>query len=60
MRQNMGNINLRHPNCIVGTPGRVYDMIDRCKLNLNEIKLLCLDEIDVMLSRGFEKQVTYF
>ena len=42
---------------VVGTPGRVFDLINRKKLHLNKMKLFILDEADEMLSRGFEDQV---
>jgi len=42
---------------VVGTPGRVYDMINRRALSLSEVKLFVLDEADEMLSRGFKDQI---
>ncbi len=42
---------------IVGTPGRVFDMIDRKVLPTAAIKMFCLDEADEMLSRGFNEQI---
>ncbi|CAF0740630.1 unnamed protein product [Brachionus calyciflorus] len=42
---------------IVGTPGRVSDMITRKALNPKTIKLFVLDEADEMLSRGFKEQI---
>ncbi|XP_034185690.1 eukaryotic translation initiation factor 4A [Osmia lignaria lignaria] len=42
---------------VVGTPGRVYDMISRRALRANSIKLFVLDEADEMLSRGFKEQI---
>lgn len=42
---------------VVGTPGRVYDMISRKVLRTNNIKLFVLDEADEMLSRGFKDQI---
>lgn len=42
---------------VVGTPGRVYDMISRRALRANHIKLFVLDEADEMLSRGFKDQI---
>ena len=41
----------------MGTPGRVYDMINRRALRLDEVKLFVLDEADEMLSRGFKEQI---
>jgi translation initiation factor 4A len=42
---------------VVGTPGRVYDMIDRRALRASDIKMFVLDEADEMLSRGFKDQI---
>merc|ERR1712165_126170 len=42
---------------VVGTPGRVYDMISRKVLRTNDIKQFVLDEADEMLSRGFKDQI---
>lgn len=42
---------------VVGTPGRVNDMINRGALRLKALKLFCLDEADEMLSRGFKEQI---
>jgi len=42
---------------VSGTPGRVYDMIQRKKFDTDSLKMLILDEADEMLSRGFKDQV---
>jgi len=42
---------------VVGTPGRVYDMINRRALKPEDINLFVLDEADEMLSRGFKDQI---
>jgi len=42
---------------VVGTPGRVFDMITRRYLNPKFIKVFILDEADEMLSRGFKDQI---
>lgn len=42
---------------VVGTPGRVFDMINRKVLQTNSIKIFVLDEADEMLSRGFQEQI---
>ena len=42
---------------VVGTPGRVYDMINRQALKLENLKNVILDEADEMLSRGFKDQI---
>lgn len=45
------------PQIIVGTPGRIHDLIRRKKINTKTIKLMILDEADEMLSSGFKEQV---
>jgi translation initiation factor 4A len=45
------------PHIIVGTPGRVYDMIKRRHISAKKLKLVILDEADEMLSTGFKDQV---
>lgn len=42
---------------VVGTPGRVYDMIQRRSLNVSQVELFILDEADEMLGRGFKEQI---
>ncbi|KAM0875283.1 hypothetical protein ACQ4PT_036888 [Festuca glaucescens] len=41
---------------VVGTPGRVFDMLRRQSLRPDNIKMFVLDEVDEMLSRGFKDQ----
>ena len=42
---------------VVGTPGRVLDMMQRGRLDVSELNYIVLDEADEILSRGFEEQV---
>jgi len=42
---------------VVGTPGRVFDMINRGALKTDHMKMFILDEADEMLSRGFKDQI---
>jgi translation initiation factor 4A len=42
---------------VVGTPGRVYDMINRGAFKTDHMKMFVLDEADEMLSRGFREQI---
>lgn len=42
---------------VVGTPGRVYDLIRRKFLDLSAIKFLVLDEADEMLDMGFKEDL---
>ncbi|AWK51893.1 RNA helicase [Clostridium beijerinckii] len=42
---------------VVGTPGRVFDHIDKGSLDLSKIKYFVIDEADEMLNMGFIEQV---
>lgn len=42
---------------VVGTPGRMLDLIDRKVLNLNQVNTIVLDEADEMLSMGFVEDI---
>jgi translation initiation factor 4A len=42
---------------VIGTPGRVHDMIQRQHLSTEHMKIFILDEADEMLDRGFKDQV---
>ncbi len=43
-----------NPQIVVGTPGRVIDLIERGVLKIDEIRWLVLDEADEMLDMGFK------
>ncbi len=51
------NILSKKPQIVIGTPGRLYDMIYKNRLYTKYIKLLVIDEADEMLSQGFEEQI---
>ena len=44
---------------VVGTPGRVIDLIERHVLNLSCVKVVVLDEADRMLDMGFIEDIQY-
>jgi ATP-dependent RNA helicase DeaD len=43
---------------VIGTPGRVLDHLRRGNLNLSNVRGVCLDEADEMLSMGFYEDVS--
>lgn len=47
----------RGVDIVVGTPGRLIDLIDKNVLQLSEIKTVVLDEADEMLSMGFIEDI---
>jgi superfamily II DNA/RNA helicase len=47
----------RGTQVIIGTPGRVYDLIRRGALKLDNIRVVVLDEADQMLEDRFREQV---
>lgn len=48
------------PQIIVGTPGRVLDLIDRGVMQLQDVKTFIIDEADKMLEMGFEDELLRF
>ena len=58
IRKQIVNLN-RQPHVIVGTPGRLKDLIVQKKLHLNRIETLVLDEADQMLDMGFIKDIRF-
>ena len=44
----------KNPQVVIGTPGRIIDMLNRRNLVTSEINTLVLDEADEMLSYGFK------
>jgi ATP-dependent RNA helicase RhlE len=47
----------KNPHIIIATPGRLIDFLKRKILTLNDIKVLVLDEADMMFDLGFAPQV---
>jgi len=46
-----------HPEILVGTPGRVIDLLDRRMINLDNLRFAVLDEVDRMLDIGFRDDI---
>ena len=49
----------RRPSFVVGTPGRLKDLVERGKLPLGEFGNIVLDEVDRMLDMGFITDIKY-
>jgi translation initiation factor 4A len=47
----------KKPHVVIGTPGRILDMINKRAINVSTIKMLVIDEADEMLSKGFLDQI---
>ena len=47
----------QNPRLFIGTPGRIFDHLNRKNLKLDKISILVLDETDRMLDLGFIKQI---
>jgi superfamily II DNA/RNA helicase len=56
MPQQVNQLRAR-PRLIVGTPGRIFDHLERGSLMLHDTNFLVLDETDRMLDMGFETQI---
>ena len=63
----VGGMNIRRqmyelrnrPNFVVGTPGRLKDLIGQRELNLGHFQNVVLDEVDRMVDMGFINDVKY-
>jgi ATP-dependent RNA helicase DeaD len=49
----------RVPQVVVGTPGRIKDLISRGALKTDSFRFLVLDEVDVMLDMGFREDIEW-
>lgn len=59
MHKQIGGLQ-RRPNVVIGTPGRLKDLVDRKKLKLSQFNNVVLDEADRMLDMGFINDVKAF
>lgn len=50
----------RRPHFVIGTPGRLKDMIRQNSLRLSEFGIIVLDETDQMVDIGFINDIKYF
>ncbi len=49
----------KSPNIIIGTPGRIIDLMQRKELIIRNIRIMVLDEADMMLDLGFMDDIEY-
>lgn len=59
MHRQMSDLR-RNPHIVIGTPGRLRDLIERRALHLNNFQTFVLDEVDLMVDIGFINDVKYF
>lgn len=57
VEQDVQFIRSRRPQLLVGTPGRVFDILSRNVISNKKIKIVVLDEVDELLSFGFKTQI---
>jgi len=55
----ISNLRRRQYNAIIGTPGRLRDLIGRKAINLSNINNVVLDEADRMLDMGFIRDTRF-
>lgn len=59
VKSDMRKIEEEGANLLIGTPGRLYDIMDRMGiLDFRNLEILILDEADRLLDMGFQKQIT--
>ncbi|PIA59544.1 hypothetical protein AQUCO_00400438v1 [Aquilegia coerulea] len=59
LKADMKSIEEEGANILIGTPGRIYDIMDRMDiLDFRNLEILILDEADRLLEMGFQKQIS--
>ncbi|XP_027335134.1 DEAD-box ATP-dependent RNA helicase 18 isoform X1 [Abrus precatorius] len=59
VKADMKKIEEEGANILIGTPGRLYDIMNRMDvLEFKSLEILILDEADRLLDMGFQKQIT--
>ncbi|XP_044461562.1 DEAD-box ATP-dependent RNA helicase 18 isoform X3 [Mangifera indica] len=60
VKSDMKKIEEEGANLLIGTPGRLYDIMERMDvLDFRNLEILILDEADRLLDMGFQKQISY-
>ncbi|QQG43393.1 MAG: DEAD/DEAH box helicase [Candidatus Daviesbacteria bacterium] len=59
MRRQINELR-RRPQVVIGTPGRLKDLIQQRVLHLQDFSIFVLDEVDLMVDIGFINDIKYF
>ncbi|MEI8249403.1 MAG: DEAD/DEAH box helicase [Candidatus Taylorbacteria bacterium] len=59
MGAQIAGLSRKNTNVVIGTPGRLKDLIERSKIRLNEFGTIVLDEADRMLDMGFIADIKF-
>ncbi|KAH9605104.1 hypothetical protein KSS87_022591 [Heliosperma pusillum] len=58
VKEDVKKIEENGANVLIGTPGRLFDIMDRMEeLDFRDLEVLILDEADRLLDMGFQKQI---
>jgi len=52
INEELESLEKEKPNIVIGTVGRIYDLVSRKALNLRAVKVLIIDEADLMIEQG--------
>ena len=50
----------RQPHIVIGTPGRIRDLVEEQALQVHEANILVIDEADLAFDMGFIEDIDYF
>lgn len=53
------NNKVRDSQIIIGTPGRIYDLLKKNVIDNSKLKLFVVDEADIMFQKGFREQISF-
>jgi ATP-dependent RNA helicase DDX55/SPB4 len=56
--QDLAAIKVKLPTILIGTPGRLHEIISASKLNMKSLELLVMDEADRLLDMGFKESLS--
>lgn len=49
--------NLKKAQIVVGTPGRLLDLMNKDYLKMDNLKMLVIDEIDQIIGKAYEQTI---